>query len=53
MVNPVSSGHHNHASQVSQPTPQPRPQPKPKTTEVKDTVKLSRTADVDHDGDSR
>jgi len=54
MVNPVSSAHQAHPHQTSQVTPQQqRPQPKPPTTEIQDKITLSKSGDVDHDGDSR
>jgi len=54
MINPVSSAHQSYSNQTSQITPQQqRPHQKPQTTEVQDKVTLSKSGDVDHDGDSK
>jgi hypothetical protein len=54
MINPVSgSNAASYAEQAASPVAKQPPAPKSTSAQFQDTVHLSSTGDVDHDGDSR
>jgi len=53
LINPVSSSSPaSQAEQVSSPATRPAPQAQQASQQPQDKVTLSRSGDVDHDGDS-